>query len=137
MKDTLFTVNYDEFSKGMNSTNLLLYAGVGLAIFVLFNKDPLNYAKSIVGLIKSKLSGVKNSVTPLVITNTTAPSIPMAPTTYEPELSKDELFFALIESWKKTRDLAVQTNCSEAVKVADQMFPFLSPNGCKKIEEKV
>lgn len=137
MKDTLFTVNYDEFSKGMNSTNLLLYAGVGLAIFVLFNKDPLNYAKSIVGLIKSKLSGVKNSVTPLVITNTTAPSIPMSPTTYEPELSKDELFFALIESWKKTRDLAVKTNCSEAVKVADQMFPFLSPNGCKKIEEKV
>ena len=121
----------------MNSTNLLLYAGVGLAIFVLFNKDPLNYAKSIVGLIKSKLSGVKNSVTPLVITNTTAPSIPMSPTTYEPELSKDELFFALIESWKKTRDLAVKTNCSEAVKVADQMFPFLSPNGCKKIEEKV
>lgn len=136
MKDTLFTVNYDEFSKGMNSTNLLLYAGVGLAIFVLFNKDPLNYAKSIVGLIKSKLSGVKNSVTPLVITNTTtAPVTPVSPAAYEP--SKDELFFALIESWKKTRDLAVKTNCSEAVKVADQMFPFLSPNGCKKIEEKV
>jgi hypothetical protein len=135
MKDTLFTVNYDEFSKGMNSTNLLLYAGIGLAVFVLFNKDPLNYAKSVVDFIKSKLSGVTRSVTPLVITDTaTDPKLPVSLPAYEP--SKDELFFTLIESWKKTRDLAVKTNCTEAVKVADQMFPFLSPNGCKKIEEK-
>ena len=77
--------------------------------------------------------------TPLVITDTmvssAVPLIPKLPAAYEP--STDELFFALIESWKKTRDLAVKTNCTEAVKVADQMFPFLSPNGCKKIEEKV
>ena len=55
MKDTLFTVNYDEFSKGMNSPNLLLYAGIGLAIFVLFNKDALNYAKNLISVVKSKV----------------------------------------------------------------------------------
>ena len=38
---------------------------------------------------------------------------------------------------KQTRDLAEKSGCSEAVKVADQMFPFLSPNVCAKKEEKL
>jgi hypothetical protein len=36
---------------------------------------------------------------------------------------------------KKTRDLAVRAECVEAIKVADQMFPYLSPVVCN--EEKV
>jgi hypothetical protein len=42
----------------------------------------------------------------------------------------DDVFFDLVASWKQTRDLAVKSGCSEAVKVADQMFPHLSPTVC-------
>ena len=44
----------------------------------------------------------------------------------------EDIFFKLIVSWKQTRDLAAKLNCSEAVKVADQMFPYLSPVVCTK-----
>jgi hypothetical protein len=43
---------------------------------------------------------------------------------------EEDLFFKLVVSWKETRDLAVRSGCAEAVKVADQMFPFLSPMVC-------
>jgi len=49
----------------------------------------------------------------------------------------EDTFFKLVVSWKQTRDLAVQSGCSEAVKVADQMFPYLSPNVCQQNEDKV
>ena len=49
--------------------------------------------------------------------------------------TKEDVFFELVTSWKKTRDLAVKAECAEAIKVADQMFPYLSPNVCN--EEKV
>ena len=48
--------------------------------------------------------------------------------------NKDDVFFKLVVSWKQTRDLAEQSGCTEAIKVADQMFPFLSPNVCAKKE---
>jgi hypothetical protein len=50
---------------------------------------------------------------------------------------KDDIFFKLVVSWKQTRDLAEKSGCAEAIKVADQMFPFLSPNVCAKKEDKV
>jgi hypothetical protein len=46
--------------------------------------------------------------------------------------SKEDLFFKLVVSWKQTRDLAVESGCDDAVKVADQMFPYLSPTVCGK-----
>jgi hypothetical protein len=46
--------------------------------------------------------------------------------------NKEDLFFQLVASWKQTRDLAVRSGCQEAIKVADQMFPYLSPMGCSK-----
>jgi hypothetical protein len=49
--------------------------------------------------------------------------------------NNEDVFFKLIVSWKQTRDLAVQSGCVEAVKVADQMFPFLSPNVCAKKQD--
>jgi hypothetical protein len=51
--------------------------------------------------------------------------------------NKDDVFFKLVVSWKQTRDLAEKSGCSEAVKVADQMFPFLSPNVCAQKEGTV
>ena len=47
-------------------------------------------------------------------------------------VKQGDLFFQLVASWKQTRDLAVLSKCEEAIKVADQMFPYLSPNGCAK-----
>jgi hypothetical protein len=44
------------------------------------------------------------------------------------------LFFDLVVSWKQTRDLAQRSGCDKAVKVADEMFPFLSPMVCSDKE---
>ena len=50
---------------------------------------------------------------------------------------KEDVFFKLVASWKQTRDLAVASDCKEAIKVADQMFPFLSPSVCgQKVSEE-
>ena len=49
--------------------------------------------------------------------------------------TKEDVFFELITSWKKTRDLAVKAQCTEAIRVADEMFPYLSPVVCN--EEKL
>ena len=38
-----------------------------------------------------------------------------------------ELFFELVKSWKKTRDLAEDYGATKAVDIADQMFPYLVP----------
>jgi hypothetical protein len=46
------------------------------------------------------------------------------------------MFFKLVVSWKQTRDLAVECGCGEAIKVADQMFPYLSPVVCSKEVKK-
>ena len=45
-----------------------------------------------------------------------------------------DLFFDLVVSWKQTRDLAVLSGCAKAVEVADQMFPYLSPEVCSDKE---
>jgi organic hydroperoxide reductase OsmC/OhrA len=44
----------------------------------------------------------------------------------------EDLFFKLVVSWKETRDLALKCGCDKAVAVADEMFPYLSPNVCGK-----
>ena len=46
-----------------------------------------------------------------------------------------QLFFDLVVSWKQTRDLAEKSGCQEAIEVADQMFPYLSPTICQPSEE--
>jgi hypothetical protein len=62
--------------------------------------------------------------------------VPVLPVVSKPAVNStttqdtEDLFFRLVVSWKQTRDLAVQSGCAEAVKVADQMFPYLSPTVC-------
>lgn len=126
-----FTETFQEFSSRLTTMDLALYAGVGLVLFVLF-KDKLSpVQKVIMGL----LNKVKN-----ITTNNSVVSVPKVdPVTLPKDTaisSQDDTFFKLVVSWKQTRDLAEKSGCSEAVKVADQMFPFLSPNVCKP-EEKV
>lgn len=118
-----YAESFEQFSSRLSTMDLLLYAGAGLIIYVLF---------------KSKLDPIKDSVIKLFngLTNKTSNILPAVTSTVVSK-PNDDLFFELVSSWKKTRDLAARNNCPEAVKVADQMFPYLSPSGCGKNGEIV
>ena len=121
-----YTESFDQFASKVTPTDLALYAGVGMILFVLF-KDKLSpvqkFLGDLVGGLKSKLNNGA-SVVPVVVPDVT-------PVVVSKE-NKEDTFFKLVVSWKQTRDLAIQSGCNEAVKVADQMFPFLSPTVCSK-----
>lgn len=113
-----YTQSFEEFSRSVSSTDLALYAGVGIVLWVLF-RDKLSPVQK---LVTDMLGKLKNNV-------------PSVATTLKPTSTKvvnNEVFFDLVSSWKQTRDLAVRGGCEEAVKVADQMFPYLSPSSCDK-----
>jgi hypothetical protein len=116
------TQSFEEFSKGIGAMDLALYAGVGMIIWILF---------------KDKLSPVQTAL--LKLFNKDQFSIPSIDTKSPIVVSKpsEDVFFQLVASWKQTRDLAVKSGCSEAIKVADQMFPHLSPNACSSDKGKV
>ncbi len=110
-------MNYiEQFAKESTTLDLALYGGVLLIIFVLF-KDKIPAIKEyIVGLFK-KIKPPKINVPSLI--------------DLDPENIREadsELFFELIKSWKKTRDLAEDYGAIKAVDIADQMFPHLVPN---------
>lgn len=116
-----YTQSFEQFSQSLKPIDLALYAGIGIVLWVLF-KDKLSPVQKFLGdlLAKSK-------------TLTNVPSLSINPTQNSSlvvDLKKDDVFFDLIISWKQTRDLAVKSGCTEAVKVADQMFPYLSPTVC-------
>jgi len=125
-----FTESFQEFSSKLSTTDLALYAGVGLVLWILF-KDKLSPVQKLLAGLVDKFKGTGGSALPVV----TVPSV--SPVVVPKRTDAEDTFFKLVVSWKQTRDLAVQSGCSEAVKVADQMFPFLSPNVCKKNEDKV
>lgn len=118
-----YTQSFQEFSKSVTSMDLALYAGVGIVLWVLF-KDKLSPVQKFISDLLNKTKGVIESSAPSVvkISNGSANNA-------------DENFFELVISWKKTRDLAVKIGCDQAVSVADEMFPFLSPNACNKKNE--
>ncbi len=120
-----FTQSFDEFSSSLGVMDVALYAGVGLVLWVLF-KDKLSPVQS---LLVSLFNTVKS-----VVPKPTGSTV-VVPPVVSPVVSAervDDVFFRLVVSWKQTRDLAEASGCSEAVKVADQMFPFLSPTVCKE-----
>ena len=123
-----YAQSFEEFSRSVKPMDLALYAGIGLVLWVLF-KDKLSPVQKLVsGLIdhaKRLLGGVANRVPSTPVINV---SSVVAPT----NSSTEDVFFQLVASWKQTRDLAVKSGCSEAVKVADQMFPYLSPTVCEE-----
>lgn len=118
------TESFDQFAQRVSTLDLALYAGVGLIVWVLF-KDKLPPLQKLSGFISDKLK----SVTP------STPAISVSAQPVELKKSKEDLFFALVSSWKQTRDLAVASNCEDAVKAADEMFPFLSPQVCQDKKE--
>ena len=126
-----FTESFQEFSSRLRPMDLALYGGVGLVLWVLF-KDKLSpVQKLLAGFVEKFKGGSANTSLPVV----NVPSV--SPVVLPKKNDAEDTFFKLVVSWKQTRDLAVQSGCSEAVKVADQMFPFLSPNVCVKTEDKV
>lgn len=113
-----YTESFDQFASRMTPTDLALYAGAAIVLWVLF-KDRTGPLQNIVNSVWVK---AKNFI----------PGLPVATSVSKTKTTNEDVFFELVQSWKQTRDLAVKNGCTEAVKVADQMFPFLSPNVCGK-----
>lgn len=112
-----FSENFQEFSGRLGPTDLVLYAGAGIILWVLF-KDQLSPVQK---MIVDFINKFKNKTT----TNETIT---------EPVVVQTEnIFLELIVSWKQTRDLAEKTGCVKAIEVLDQMFPYLSPKSCKEV----
>lgn len=123
-----YAESFQEFASKTTSMDLALYAGVGLVLFVLF-KDKLSPVQQLISSLVEKVKGLSplKSVAPVAV---------VVPTVKPVVTSKEDIFFKLVVSWKQTRDLASECGCSEAVKVADQMFPYLSPVVCSKEDVK-
>lgn len=126
-----FTESFQEFSSRLSTMDLALYAGIGLVLWVMF-KDKLSPVQK---LLTGIIDKVKGSTTNVSLPVVNVPSV--SPVVVPKKTDVEDTFFKLVVSWKQTRDLAVQSGCSEAVKVADQMFPYLSPNVCKPNEDTV
>ena len=113
-----FTQSFEEFSSKLGPTDLALYAGIGIVLWVLF---------------KDKLSPIQTMILDFVKQFTKkSPTLDVIKTIEKNTESVDNpaLFFDLVVSWKQTRDLAEKSGCAKAVEVADQMFPYLSPTIC-------
>jgi hypothetical protein len=111
-----YAESFQEFSSRLSTTDLMVYGGAALVLFVLF-KDKLTPLKD---LIINTYNSVMNKVK-----NDTVASTPV--TTVK---TNDNDFLKLISSWKNTRDLAEKMRCPKAVEVLDSAFPHLSPNTC-------
>jgi hypothetical protein len=117
-----FTESFQEFSSKLGPMDLALYAGVGIVLWVLF-KDKLSPVQKMLTDLISKVSKPAKAI---------VKSTPNDTTVVESSKNNKDSFFDLVVSWKQTRDLAVLNGCQKAVEVADQMFPYLSPNICKE-----
>jgi hypothetical protein len=131
-----FTESFQEFSSKLSTTDLALYAGVGLVLWVLF-KDKLSPVQQLLTSVIDRVKGLTSGGGGMKLPTVDVPKVD--PVVLPKAIGdKDDVFFKLVVSWKQTRDLAEKSGCAEAVKVADQMFPFLSPNVCvTKKEDKV
>lgn len=115
-----YTETFDQFASKLGPTDLALYAGAAIVLWVLF-KDRLSPVQQVVLTVTNKLKSLFGGVTLPTVTKSS---------------SNQDIFFELVKSWKQTRDLAEKSGCIEAVKSADQMFPFLSPTVCTKENSK-
>jgi hypothetical protein len=127
-----YTQSFEEFSRSSTITDLALYAGIGIVLFVLF-KDRLTPMQK---MMLDVLGSAKNTVSDLakykpeskeeeVVVKVAVPKSPIDP---------NDTFFQLVASWKKTRDLSKQHKCDEATEKLDEVFQYLSPNVCNKGE---
>lgn len=126
-----YTESFDQFASKLNPTDLALYAGAGIIIWILF-KDKLSPVQEFFVNLFNKPNKAEETPEKISTDNILSNLFnPQASKIISDSVNKD-VFFDLVVSWKQTRDLAVKSGCSKAVEVADQMFPFLSPSICKE-----
>lgn len=125
-----FTESFDQFSSRVTTTDLALYAGIGIVLWVLF-KDKLSPVQKFLLDLTSRIKLPEKAESPVPVR---VPGVaPVTVPKVEPPQNakeKEDTFFKLVVSWKQTRDLAEQLNCDKALEAADNMFPFLSPKTC-------
>jgi hypothetical protein len=126
-----FTETFNEFSSRLGPTDLALYAGVGVVLWVLF-KDQLSPIQKLILDFVNKLKNKHSNNTD----SNFADKIKEIVDSSKEQVEDTNLFFDLVVSWKQTRDLAEKSGCKKAVEVADQMFPYLSPMVCDDITAK-
>lgn len=129
MNNEIFTESFDQFASRITPTDLALYAGAGIILWIIF-KDKLSPVQNLVTNVINKFSNKLNPTSTATTQNVSFVSSPTSEST-------DNVFFELVSAWKKTRDLAVKSGCEQAVKVSDEMFPFLSPTLCQTKNNKV
>lgn len=133
-----YSQSFEEFSRGLGPTDLALYAGIGIILFILF-KDKMSPVQKMVLDLVNQVKNTMNTPakTPPVVGPIPDFVVPSATSLVRPEVSqpKQDVFFDLVTSWKKTRDLAVVSKCSQAVEALDNTFQYLSPNICDKKTE--
>lgn len=115
-----YTETFQEFSSRLSSTDLMVYGGAALVLFVLF-KDKLvplkEWATNIINNLTNKIKSTETITSPTVVKN-------------------DADFLKLVSSWKNTRDLAEKMGCGESVKLLDDVFPHLGPYNCTQEKTK-
>jgi hypothetical protein len=111
-----YAESFEQFSNRVSPTDLMLYAGAALVLYVLF---------------QDKLGGVKNWVYNLydAVMSKFKKDGSVVPSVVSPAKSNND-FLNLVKSWKGTRDLAENAGCKEAVKILDSAFPHLGPHNC-------
>lgn len=122
----------EDFAAGVKTTDLFLYAGVAIVVWILFKDQILALQKSLLGALSQKNTTNTNVVENKNNTTDNFISKILEPVSTIKKVDTKDTFYDLVVSWKQTRDLAVKNGCNKAVEVADQMFPFLSPSICNK-----
>lgn len=129
-----YTQSFEEFSSSLGPTDLALYAGVGIVLYVLF-KDKLSPVQKMVlefvETSKKWLSDMNKPVEPKPPIVGPVPDFPVPPATplVRPTVQQDT-FLELVASWRKTRDLSEKYGCGQATEMLDEMFQYLSPVVC-------
>ena len=122
-----FSQSFEEFSRGLTNTDLMVYGGAGLVLFVLFQKQLVPVKDYLVTLYNNLINKVKTNTK-----NVTSPIIyPVV------KNNNDNDFLQLIASWKNTRNLSENMGCEEAVKILDSAFSHLAPHECMKQGNKI
>jgi hypothetical protein len=117
-----YSQSFEEFSRGLTNTDLMVYGGAALILFVLF-KDQLTPLKTwVIDTYNNILNKVKTDSSVLT---------PVATVT-----TNDSDFLKLVSSWKNTRNLADSMGCKEAVRILDSAFPHLGPHECGEGDEE-
>jgi len=127
-----YTESFDQFASKLGPTDLALYAGAGIILWILF-KDKLSPVQQfLTGLLRQKTNSITSKTSNSVLATDNILTNILDPVASVKKIEAKDNFYNLVVSWKQTRDLAVKSGCEKAVEVADQMFPFLSPSVCSK-----